>query len=1330
MTYSPSHGSYSPYPIRYAFSSQQQQQQQQQHPQQQQQQQQQHHPAQQPPHPQPHQSQQSQVQAAAHPHHAAQHPQTHYPKPSYPHHPHLHHAQIPIKVEESADLPPVSSITGYDHHHHHVKSPPPFPLFRFGTTDFTSSASPTSPSTPFTFMSSHHQTWPSSSSASASSSSYAHHQQHPHPQPQQHHPHAQYAAPAIDRYAIPSPVNGQSDHHHALTLTDEYDDEAGDELGDLPGGVSLSGMGLSPYGAGAGSGAAALSAKAAAEKQIRRRSSKACDQCRKSKCKCERSSPQEPCRNCVMLGTPCTFLGPSRKRGPPKGYIDAIEARLHQTEALIGILLSSRDSRAKSVLQDLAEDPLAKEIITRVDNSPYGYRGRSRGAEAPTSRTRAPPEQRDGDGNTVHATHPSNEWQDKVIERLNELAASQGALLPEDEVAAGPRIIAAPSDELGYPEDENGSRPSTTQTAPPASAPVDDDAQAQQKQAKGQSQPPPPPQQTQPGEARRQRRRLEEVGKQDGAARSPSTTSSRSPQRHTASRAAAAAKEEQSVEESEESGEDEIAVAVGQLSLNEDEQVRFHGKVSGLHMLGVQERSDGRNEGGLWRFPKARVWPPLPPAVRNSRRRREAEEFVPRLPDLATQELLLELYFAYVHPALPIVHKRSFLDDFRNGNMCADSPCSGESGYSDAASPISSSSPLGSRRRRVPTLLLLAMFSLAARYSPRTADMPPPDDGTMWTAGDEYMEDAKVILDRTYAASRPSTCQALLLLGYREVGIGAMAQAWLYVGMAVRMAQDLGLHKSAEKWTSVGRSLFTKAELQERRRIWYGCVVMDKYVCAYIGRPVAICERDFDTELPLEESAEEMEVWRPHPEPPVVEDAAATRRDEVVPAPGRVISCFNESAKLSLILSQICETVYAIKPPTSRPAELARLDRMLTKWSLELPEHLRWDPAAPKTPPPPPHILTLHMQYWCTVLLLHRPFIRFIQDSDKPLSPSASCTKEADVRASSRRHYNICVQAANHITLIVSVYGEYYLPSRASVFPCYYLFTAGIMHVATHGADVDFFRRSAHVPDDPQASLGLQKCMDGLHRMGVTWPSAWRALQLLQGAKAQLAKPTDPPPSRGSVSEPRNKRAAEEPIEEDHGLAGLGVPSADELPGRERERGRSEPEPGEPRPGPSQQSYALQMEMPHGAGPSSYIPSSYDRWPTDSTALSSFGGSLSTSVLPQQYSTGLVDERMSASVSRSSERQSARYPQYWNDYSALSQMETTYGVPVMGEMVPPHGNAPQGDQPSMYVQEQYSMFGEPSSPASSPLGRRELTEARTGNMPPRASNSKEESVGI
>ena len=124
----------------------------------------------------------------------------------------------------------------------------------------------------------------------------------------------------------------------------------------------------------------------------------------------------------------------------------------------------------------------------------------------------------------------------------------------------------------------------------------------------------------------------------------------------------------------------------------------------------------------------------------------------------------------------------------------------------------------------------------------------------MWPAGDAYFESTKTILASTYFAPRIGTCQAFLLLGYREVGIGAMAQAWIYVRMAVAMAQDLGMHKTAEKWKRAGGSIFTRAELQERRRVWYACVVMDKYVSSYIGRPVAISARDFDTELPSDDA--------------------------------------------------------------------------------------------------------------------------------------------------------------------------------------------------------------------------------------------------------------------------------------------------------------------------------------------------------------------------------------------------------------------------------------------------------------------------------------------
>lgn len=51
---------------------------------------------------------------------------------------------------------------------------------------------------------------------------------------------------------------------------------------------------------------------------------------------------------------------------------------------------------------------------------------------------------------------------------------------------------------------------------------------------------------------------------------------------------------------SSESGEEDLTGALGQLSLNEEEEVRYHGKVSGLYLLHSEDRLDGRNEGGIW----------------------------------------------------------------------------------------------------------------------------------------------------------------------------------------------------------------------------------------------------------------------------------------------------------------------------------------------------------------------------------------------------------------------------------------------------------------------------------------------------------------------------------------------------------------------------------------------------------------------------------------------------------------------------------------------------------------------------------------------------------
>lgn len=59
-----------------------------------------------------------------------------------------------------------------------------------------------------------------------------------------------------------------------------------------------------------------------------------------------------------------------------------------------------------------------------------------------------------------------------------------------------------------------------------------------------------------------------------------------------------------------------------------------------------------------------------------------------------------------------------------------------------------------------------------------------------------------------------------------------MSQAWLFLGVAIRMAQDLGLHRSVDKFPAVASNLFSPGEKEARNRVWWGCVILDKYVLA------------------------------------------------------------------------------------------------------------------------------------------------------------------------------------------------------------------------------------------------------------------------------------------------------------------------------------------------------------------------------------------------------------------------------------------------------------------------------------------------------------------
>ncbi|KAF8514204.1 hypothetical protein BU17DRAFT_94692 [Hysterangium stoloniferum] len=222
----------------------------------------------------------------------------------------------------------------------------------------------------------------------------------------------------------------------------------------------------------------------------RRRTTRACDQCRKTKSRCEHPpQSEEPCRNCVLSGTgdnllyallivahyvfpqECTFLEPSHKRGPPKGlgifiiywtwtnspgaqrYLSALEQRLHDAEALLGVIISSHDPRATTMILDLQKDSLAAAIIARVANSSFGPVGRNalQHRDNNTNPRRRSVDLRhqqiseqeapmiDSNGHLVF-TAPSHTWQDYLNLRLSleSRFRTQGSSKSYDQSPASP----------------------------------------------------------------------------------------------------------------------------------------------------------------------------------------------------------------------------------------------------------------------------------------------------------------------------------------------------------------------------------------------------------------------------------------------------------------------------------------------------------------------------------------------------------------------------------------------------------------------------------------------------------------------------------------------------------------------------------------------------------------------------------------------------------------------------------------------------------------------------------------------------------------------------
>ncbi|KAI7892912.1 fungal-specific transcription factor domain-containing protein [Mucor mucedo] len=594
----------------------------------------------------------------------------------------------------------------------------------------------------------------------------------------------------------------------------------------------------------------------------RQRVSKACEQCRRKKVKCDGSSPH--CNNCITLGLACHYKESTKKRGPPKGYIEAIEGRLHRLEALLGSIVQEDDPRSQAIINEL-NAPL---------ETAYGELVRPR----PMRR-----------------------------ENVSGFEAECGPLTTTEPMLAGMK----PDESHHHDSDESNN--------------------------------------------------------------------------------------------------------MGNLSIDESGQLRYYGKSSGFYML----RNSKNFQNRAFQF--------------NTKGRQDQEgtttfPFVVdpfELPPKDLSDHLLNLYFKYFYPLLPILHKKSFMES-----------------VTDDTKP----SP--------PPILLNAIYAVASRVSSdvrvRSVATKPE------TAGDVFFERARMLLDLEWDSFRVYTVQSLLLMSSHQNGALKTTRGWLYSGMAIRMSQNLGLHRNCDSWD------LSATEKEDRKRAFYGCFVLDRLACAMHGRSPMIDERDYDTPYPSEND---------------------------IDAP-RIMENFHYLVKICEILGDVIRELYMVKgrkqlSMMSSPDNIvSTLDKKLNKWMSKLPASLQYRPPNTRlnerAPAPSLQLCQLHMLFYTTLILLHRPFIPGPQQTVAPsVFPSAS----------------ICTFAANKILDITgSLLAEGRL-KHVNNYSLFFMFTAGIIFIYNAASSDSMFAF--------EAKISINKIMRAMDVVETTWITSARHCNIL-GALAGL----------------------------------------------------------------------------------------------------------------------------------------------------------------------------------------------------------------------------------
>ncbi|KAL2024301.1 hypothetical protein VTK56DRAFT_8783 [Thermocarpiscus australiensis] len=222
-----------------------------------------------------------------------------------------------------------------------------------------------------------------------------------------------------------------------------------------------------------------------------------------------------------------------------------------------------------------------------------------------------------------------------------------------------------------------------------------------------------------------------------------------------------------------------------------------------IHDL-ARARSNLRNfSRGIWK----------PPAPFRHAPASELRDFQHLLPPRQTTELLLRSYYVFTHSMTPILHWNTFTQM-----------------VDGLYSPVN---PL--RVSQAAMSVFLAVLAVGRLF---TAD----DDQTHGCSATQLLETTRTLIDPWSDEYELDHVRAFVLITIALNELNLKSAAWVWLGSAVRAAQDLGLH------TEPGPGPFIECEM--RRRTWWTLYILDRTLAVELGRPMLIDDADCDVSLP------------------------------------------------------------------------------------------------------------------------------------------------------------------------------------------------------------------------------------------------------------------------------------------------------------------------------------------------------------------------------------------------------------------------------------------------------------------------------------------------